>query len=146
MIYKNLALFDLMKSEIFSFYLFCNSFCWFYLSFSNGLNLYIHHWTKAYFNNWLTTDYPEKTANIWRRYHWFPCQMMSEKRAQKFDTDDVSLPRSGLWHVISMEFLHLFLRSHLAGKPVVASPNVGCFFRLTADLKYFHNCNDICCH
>ena len=27
-----------------------------------------------------------------------------------------------------MEFL--FLRSHLAGKPVVASPNVGCFLRL----------------
>ena len=29
-----------------------------------------------------------------------------------------------------MEFLHSFLRRHLAGKPVVASPNVGCFLRL----------------
>ena len=32
--------------------------------------------------------------------------------------------------VISMEFQRSFLRSHLAGKPVVASPNVGCFLRL----------------
>ena len=29
-----------------------------------------------------------------------------------------------------MEFLHLFLRRHLVGKPVVASPNVSCFLRL----------------
>ena len=29
-----------------------------------------------------------------------------------------------------MEFLRSFLRRHLAGKPVVASPNVGCFLRL----------------
>ena len=28
-----------------------------------------------------------------------------------------------------MEFLRSFLRRHLAGKPVVASPNVGCFLR-----------------
>ena len=30
---------------------------------------------------------------------------------------------------ISMEFLHLFLRCHFAGKPVKASRNVGCFLR-----------------
>ena len=35
-----------------------------------------------------------------------------------------------IWRVISMEFLRSFLRRHLAGKPVVASPNVGCFLRL----------------
>ena len=29
-----------------------------------------------------------------------------------------------------MEFLRSFLRRHLAVKPVVASPNVSCFFRL----------------
>ena len=29
-----------------------------------------------------------------------------------------------------MEFLRSFLRRYLAGKPVVASPNVGCFLRL----------------
>ena len=31
-----------------------------------------------------------------------------------------------------MEFLRSFLRRHLAGKPVVASPNVACFRRLGA--------------
>ena len=70
-------------------------------------------------------------------------------------TDDASLPRSGLcfWLVESnfplgttdqkhdqdlgsdassvMDFLRSFLRRHLAGKPVVASPNVGCFLRLS---------------
>ena len=29
-----------------------------------------------------------------------------------------------------MEFLGSFLRRHLAGKPVAASPSVGCFLRL----------------
>ena len=38
---------------------------------------------------------PEKTADIWRRYYCFPLQMTSEKRAQKFYTDDASLPISG---------------------------------------------------
>ena len=79
--------------------------------------------------------------------------MTSEKRAQKFHTHDASLPsgvvlligwikfprrhdqsealpRSGYWHVISMEFLRSFLSRHFAGKPVVVSPNVGCFLRL----------------
>ena len=41
-----------------------------------------------------------------------------------------ALPRSGYWCIISMEFLRTLLRRHLAGKPVVASPNVGCFLRL----------------
>ena len=63
---------------------------------------------------------------------------------QKFHTDDVSLLRSGgachwfsnrdiffnqseaflinvYWHVISMEFLQLFLKCHFPWKPVVAS-------------------------
>ncbi|CAH3021035.1 unnamed protein product [Porites evermanni] len=31
---------------------------------------------------------PEKTTDIWRRYHWFPRQMTSEKRALKFYIDD----------------------------------------------------------
>ena len=45
---------------------------------------------------------PEKTANIWRSYQWFPRQMTSEKQVQKFHTDDVSLPRSGycFWLVV----------------------------------------------
>ena len=41
-----------------------------------------------------------------------------------------ALPRSGKWRVISMEFLRSFRRRHLVGKPVVASPNVGCLLRL----------------
>ena len=36
----------------------------------------------------------KQTALFWRRYHWFPRQMTSEKRMQKFHTDDTSLPRS----------------------------------------------------
>ena len=35
---------------------------------------------------------PQKTADIWRRYHWSPSQMTSKKRAQKLHTDDTSLP------------------------------------------------------
>ena len=78
----------------------------------------------------------------------------SEKWAQKFHTDDVSLPRvsllrsgwligrtastnqkhlipsPGWWYVISMKFLRSLLRRHFAGKPVAASRNVGCFLRL----------------
>ena len=48
-----------------------------------------------------------------------------------------------------MEFLRSFLRRHLAGKPVVASPNVGCLLRLNAQyLRGFlsmHTCWKICC-
>ena len=40
--------------------------------------------------------YLEKTADIWRSYQCFPHQMTFEKRAQKFHTDDASLPRSCL--------------------------------------------------
>ena len=35
-----------------------------------------------------------------------------------------------------MEFLRSFRWRHLAGKPVVASPNVGCFLRLAYPLFY----------
>ena len=33
-------------------------------------------------------------------------------------------------HVTNVIFLRSFLRRHFAGKPAVASPNVGCFLRL----------------
>ena len=78
---------------------------------------------------------PEKTADISRRHHWFPRQMTSEKQAQKFHTDDVTLlssikcfwlveenfphcmthdqsealPKSRQSRVISMEFPRSFL-------------------------------------
>ena len=35
------------------------------------------------------------TQAISRRHHWFPGEMTSEKRAQKYHTDGASLPRSG---------------------------------------------------
>ena len=58
----------------------------------------------------------EKTACISQRHHWFPREMTSEQRLQKFHTDDASLPRSGWCRVISMEFLRgLFLRRRFAG-------------------------------
>ena len=68
----------------------------------------------------------EETANFSQSHHWFPRKMTCEKRAQKFHTYDVSLPRSG---IISMEFLHSFLWCHFAGKPVVASQNAGCLLK-----------------
>ena len=45
------------------------------------------------------------------------------------------LSRSGLWHVISMEFLQAFLRRHFAVKLVVGSRSAGCFLRLVQVLK-----------
>ena len=95
---------------------------------------------------------PETTADMATLpCHWFPRQMTSEKRAQKFHSVSTqiwvvlligwikfptrydlseSLPSSGWWHVVTMEFLNSFFRRFFAGKPVVASWNVGCFLRL----------------
>ena len=42
-----------------------------------------------------------------------------------------ALPKSGKWQVIAMEFLRSLLRRNFAGKPMIASRNVGCFLRLT---------------
>ena len=41
------------------------------------------------------TRKPEKTADIPRHHLWFPWEMTSGERLQKFHTDDVSQPRSG---------------------------------------------------
>ena len=43
-------------------------------------------------------------------------------------------------HVISVEFLRIFLRRHFKGKPVVVSRNIGCFLRLVLGT------NKIFCH
>jgi len=46
-----------------------------------------------------------------------------------------------------MEFLRSFPRRHLAGKPVVAAPNVGCFLRLLhahlffGSVRLYANCS-----
>ena len=39
-------------------------------------------------------------------------------------------PRTGYWHVISMEFLRSFLMRYFAWKPMLASWNICCFLRL----------------
>ena len=54
-------------------------------------------------------------------------QMTSEKRAQKFHTDDVSPPWSGLCFWLSEANLQ---RSFRGETTLVASRNVGCFLRL----------------
>ena len=48
-------------------------------------------WRKWYFkkNGKHLKNQPEKTADISRCHHWFPRKMTSEKRVQKFHTDDV---------------------------------------------------------
>ena len=84
--------------------------------------------------------------------------MMFEKRVQKFHTDERHYPDLGsafdwscrvgnliqpiksttqIWVVTRhrIEFLGSFLGRHLAGKPVVASPNVGCFLRLSLEFR-----------
>ena len=42
--------------------------------------------------NTMVSGQPEKAADISWRHHWFPREITSEKRAQKFHTGDVSLP------------------------------------------------------
>ena len=71
----------------------------------------------------------KKTVDIFPTLPLVSREMTSEDRLQKFHTDDVSLPRSGLSHVISMEFLSSFFSLHFAGKPMVASGNVCRFVR-----------------
>ena len=41
-----------------------------------------------------------------------------------------------IWVVTRIEFLRSFFRRHLARKPVVAPPNVGCFLRLVKSMTY----------
>ena len=101
----------------------------------------------------LFKHYPEKTADIWRRYHWFPHQMTSEKQRRKsilmtrhypdlgsvFDwlnqishSSRVIRSTNQIWVVTRYQYgiSALFLRRHLAGKQVAVSPNVGCYVRL----------------
>ena len=93
----------------------------------------------------------------------FPDKMSSEKRVQKFHTDDLSLPRSGVllligwskfsarhwtnqehyldlgsWRVIGIEFLRSKLWRHFAWKPELTSRNGGCFLGLRLTVCCFH--------
>ena len=88
--------------------------------------------------------------SLLRRCHWFSRQMTSEKRAQKFHTDDASLPRCGkcfwlaenllppirgttqIWIVKRHQYgiSALVSQTSFRGNTVVASRNVDCFRRL----------------
>ena len=108
---------------------------------------------------------PEETAYIWLRYY---CMVSPPN-----DVWETSAEIPYWWHVsnwlkqishaarpirsttqmwevrvISIEFLRSFLRRHLAGKPVVASPTVGCILRLnkirSENIFKPKTCNGLC--
>ena len=74
-------------------------------------------------------SWPEKRAEISRRHNWFPREMTSEQRLQKFHTDDASLSRSGkcifsvgcLWHSHGKNPVRLYpkLQSQPLGLPKI---------------------------
>ena len=72
---------------------------------------------------------PEETAGTLRPHHWFPCEMTSEKRAQKFHTDDAS-------RVLCMEFRARFSDVIWREKTVLASRNVDCFLWLRLQILW----------
>ena len=93
-------------------------------------------------------------SSLLRRYHWFSRKMTSEKRVQKFHTDDASLARSGkcfwlaenllppirgttqIWGATRHQYgiSALVSQTSFGGKTVVASLNVDCFRRLLSRL------------
>ena len=102
-----------------------------------------------------------KLAVISRRDHRFSREMKSENRAKKLHTNDASLPRSGkcfwlaksflepirsttqIWVVTRHQYgISALVRRHLTGKPLVASPNVGCFLRLLPNLSVQKKTNE----
>jgi len=80
-----------------------------------------------------TTGFPAKWClrNEWEIPYWWRITTQIWlmlligwiKFLMRHDQSEV-LPRSAKWCIISMEFLCLFLRRHLAGKPLVASSKV----------------------
>ena len=70
---------------------------------------------------------PDKTADISRRYHWFPREMKAEEGAQKFHTDDVSLSMQ-IWTVTLHQYGISVVdpRTSFRGKPVAVSGNIDC--------------------
>ena len=71
----------------------------------------------------------ERSNSILMTCHYADLENASDWLKQIFNQSE-ALPRSGYWHVISMEFLRSFHRRHLVGKPsncIVESQKVGCF-------------------
>ena len=59
---------------------------------------------------------------------------MSDKRAQTFHTDDASPTQ--IWVVMRHQYgIFALVIRHFTGKPVVVSPNVGCFSRLSRTVE-----------
>ena len=74
------------------------------------------------------TLFPNKRINSILMTHHYPDRvvlLIGRATREIFFIHSGGLPRSGWWHVISMKFLRAFLWRHFAGKPVVASQNVG---------------------
>ena len=92
--------------------------------------------------------------SLLRRYRWFSRKMTSEKRVQKFHTDDASLARYGkcfwlvenllppirgstqIWGATRHQYgiSTLISQTSFSGNPVVASLNVDCFRRILSRL------------
>ena len=68
--------------------------------------------------------------------NWVVLRISWATRETAFNQSE-ALTRSGKWHVISMEFLRPFHKRHYAGKPVVASRNIGRFLRLQKESLSF---------
>ena len=97
----------------------------------------------------LSKTKPEKRAEILRRYQWFPREISCEERAEKFHTDDATLPR------FPSDWLKQFCHtarpmksttqirvsalvpqtSFRKTKPVIASRNVDFFLGLSQKLR-----------
>ena len=60
-------------------------------------------------------------------YDWLNQISHSARPIRSTTMQDLAYPDLAEWRVISTEFLRSFLRRHLAGKPVLASPNASRF-------------------
>ena len=96
---------------------------------SLGKMLTVSDSTTGFPAKWRLRNERRNSILMTRRY---PDLASASDWLKKFPTrhdQSESLARSGWWRVNS-SFLRSCLRRHLAGKPVVGSPNVGCFLRL----------------
>ena len=90
----------------------------------------------------ISNTYPEKTAEILRRHKRFPLEKTSDKRAQKYHTDD-AVDASSVWYFCA-RFSDVISRGNhrwprkmslvFSGYQI---PSHDCFFPYTAWLKTF---------
>ena len=80
-------------------------------------------------NRHLATPLVSPRNDVWGARHYLDLGSASDWSCHQricFNQSEAP-PRSGEWHVTSMEFLLSFFRLHFKGKQVMASRNVGCF-------------------